>query len=57
MSYVSLEKLLHLDSSSARFSANESMARRRLEAESTFRTGISTEAGELFLAVPGISPS
>lgn len=52
MSYVSLEKLLHLDSSSARFSANESIARRRLEAESTFRTGISTEAGELFLAVP-----
>lgn len=30
MSYVSLEKLLHLDSSSARFSANESMARLRL---------------------------
>lgn len=52
MPYQTLEKLLHKDSSSSRFAANEQLARERLESESTFRTGIELSTGELFLAVP-----
>ena len=52
MAYEPLAKLLHKDRSSGRFIVNEQLARQRLEAESTFRTGFETPAGELFLAVP-----
>ena len=52
MSYQSLAKLFYRDHSSDRFSRNESLARERLMAESTFRTGFGTPNGELFLAVP-----
>lgn len=52
MSYESLSKLFYMDKTTDRFRNNEELAKERLEAESTFRTGISTESGELFLAVP-----
>ena len=50
--YKSLAKLFHMDSSNDRFANNEARTVARLQAESTFRTGIVTEYGELFLAVP-----
>lgn len=50
--YPTIRKVLYLDSSPERFSRAERVARERLEAESTFRTGIMLEHGELFLAVP-----
>lgn len=52
MSYEQLAKLFYKDSSSARFERNAELAKRRLEADATFRTGFVTPAGELFLAVP-----
>lgn len=52
MGYQSLEKIFYKDPTPQRFSENERLAKERREAESTFRTGIVTEAGELFLAVP-----
>ncbi|MCH3967624.1 MAG: Fic family protein [Atopobiaceae bacterium] len=41
-----------MDSSPERFSTSRERAKQRLEADSTFRTGIMTPSGELFLAVP-----
>lgn len=50
--YEPLAKLFYKDSSASRFERNKQLARRRLEADATFKTGINTPAGELFLAVP-----
>lgn len=52
MAYKSLKKLFYMDSSSERFANNKRLAAERLNAESTFRTGMITGEGELFLAVP-----
>lgn len=52
MAYASLEKLFYMDYSSDRFAVNEKLARERLESEYTFRTGIQTPGGELFMATP-----
>lgn len=50
--YPTVRKVLYSDNTSERFSRAEHVARERLEAESTFRTGIILDHGELFLAVP-----
>lgn len=52
MAYQTLDKLFHIDNSSDRFATHSRIARERLENESTFRTGIELDSGELFLAVP-----
>lgn len=52
MAYASLEKLFHKDASTDRYARNEQLARERLTAESTFRTGIVVDGAELFLATP-----
>ncbi len=52
MSYKSLVDVFYADSSADRFNNVDRLARERLMAESTFRTGIETPTGELFLAVP-----
>lgn len=52
MAYEPLEKLFYKDSSSDRFSAHKKALQRRFNDESTFRTGIELEHGELFLGVP-----
>lgn len=52
MPYEQLASLFHKDVSSARFGTNAELAKRRLEADATYRTGFQTPAGELFVAVP-----
>ena len=52
MAYIPLAKAFHMDSSSSRFADNKRAALARLEADSSFRTGIVTQHGELFCAVP-----
>ena len=52
MAYQSLQKLFNKDATSDRYARNEALAKERLNAESTFRTGVETRNGELFLAVP-----
>ncbi len=52
MAYPTLEKLFYKDASSERFQHHEEQLKLRLESESTFRTGIELENGELFCAVP-----
>ena len=52
MTYESLRTLFYKDASTERYSNADTLARQRIEAESTFRTGMDTPAGELFLAVP-----
>ena len=52
MSYRSLVKLFHMDRSNDRYERCATLARQRLAAESTFRTGIQANNNELFLAVP-----
>ena len=52
MAYPTLEKLFHKDVSSRRFENHKEQLSLRLEAESTFRTGIMLKHGELFCAVP-----
>lgn len=52
MEYPTLEKLFHMDASSDRYAARERLLQERLNSESTFKTGIELETGELFLAVP-----
>lgn len=52
MAYESLSKLLYKDTTPDRFARNEALARERLNAESTFRTGVFSDAGEFFLATP-----
>lgn len=52
MAYKSLMKLFYMDASSDRFANNECLAAERLGADSTFRTGMHTATGELFIALP-----
>ena len=52
MAYRTLAKLFHMDASNERYEKNTTLATARLEAESTFRAGVETASGELFLAVP-----
>lgn len=52
MTYRTLEKALHADRSSERFSRHDDLYRQRFMSESTFRTGIQLDMGELFLGVP-----
>ena len=50
--YKTLEKIHYSDTSSQRFSTNKELAQCRLTSESSFRTGIMLETGELFFIVP-----
>ena len=52
MSYLSLRERFYRDASNDRFAENQRLANERRNAESTFRTGIVSPSGELFLAVP-----
>lgn len=52
MTYVTLAKTFYMDSSSDRFSNLEQLAHARRNSESSFKTGVESAAGELFLAVP-----
>lgn len=52
MAYESLRTIFHKDPSNDRFVRLDALAESRLKAESTFRLGFKTPAGELFLAVP-----
>lgn len=52
MKYRSLARLFHADRSNDAFGNHKELASRRLEADSTFRTGIMTPLGELFVATP-----
>lgn len=52
MPYPTLERLFYADTTSDRFANHERLLQSRLSNESTFRTGIQLEYGELFLAVP-----
>ena len=52
MAYLTLEKALYADSSPDRFTLRNRLLNERLSSESTFRTGIHLNTGELFLAVP-----
>lgn len=52
MAYPTLEKTFYKDTSSERSQHHEEHYHQRLEAESTFRTGIVLEHGELFCTVP-----
>lgn len=51
MSYESLSTLFHKDNSIDRYTNADAIAKLRIEAESTFRTGMDTLLGEFFLAV------
>lgn len=50
--YKTLARLFHADRSHDAFTNHHRLASARLEADSTFRTGIRTPLGELFIAVP-----
>ena len=52
MAYRTLEKTLHADRSPERFVHHDALWRQRFMSESTFRTGIQLDTGELFLGVP-----
>lgn len=52
MKYRSLARLFHADRSADSFNNHAKLARQRLEADATFRTGITTPLGELFTATP-----
>lgn len=52
MAYDPLRKLFYMDGSSQRYERSERLAKARIEAESTFRTGIRKGSDEFFLAVP-----
>lgn len=52
MKYRSLARLFHADRTNDSYNNHEQLARQRLEAESTFRTGIITPLGELFSTTP-----
>ena len=52
MAYPTLEKIFYKDASSRRYENHREQLSLRLEAESTFRTGIMLEHGELFCAIP-----
>lgn len=50
--YKTLARLFHADRSTDSFAHLEARANERLTAESTFRTGINTSMGELFVGMP-----
>ena len=50
--YKTLARIFHADRSAESFTNHEVLARLRLEAASTFRTGIIVPSGELFVAMP-----
>lgn len=50
--YRRLSTLFHMDASAEAKTKLEHAARERLESDSTFRTGIATKLGELFVAMP-----
>ena len=52
MKYRSLARSFHADRSVDSFNNHAALARQRLEADSTFRTGVVTPLGELFAATP-----
>lgn len=52
MAYKSLQALFHADRSNERFTKYAALAEERRCADSSFRTGIETANGELFMAVP-----
>lgn len=52
MKYRSLARSFHADRSNDAFNNHAKLARQRLEADSTFRTGVVTPLGELFAATP-----
>ncbi|OZG64076.1 cell division protein Fic [Bifidobacterium hapali] len=52
MKYKSLARSFHADRTNDAFNNHAQLARQRLEADSTFRTGIITPLGELFTATP-----
>ena len=52
MKYRSLARSFHTDRSNDAFNNHAKLARQRLEADSTFRTGVVTPLGELFAAIP-----
>lgn len=50
--YTTLARLFHADRSSDAAKHHDDLVKARLEADSTFRTGIITPLGELFIATP-----
>lgn len=52
MEYKTIEKSFYADSSSDRFDNANKLYEARFNSESTYRTGIELETGELFLTVP-----
>jgi Fic family protein len=50
--YKTMARLFHADRSKDSFSNHKALAWQRLHADSTFRTGIVTPLGELFIATP-----
>ena len=52
MEYRTLARLFHADRSTDSYANHDRLARQRLEADSTFTTGIGTPLGELFIATP-----
>lgn len=52
MEYKTLARLFHADRSVDSYTNHDRLARRRLEDDSTFATGIGTPLGELFIATP-----
>ena len=52
MEYRTLARLFHADRSTDSYANHDRLVRQRLEADSTFATGIGTPLGELFIATP-----
>lgn len=52
MEYRTLARLFHTDRSMDSYANHDRLVRQRLEADSTFTTGIGTPLGELFIATP-----
>lgn len=50
--YKTLARLFHADGSGDAFRNHEAFAKQRLESDSTYRTGIVTSLGELFIGMP-----
>lgn len=51
-SYKTLARLFHADRSGDSYANHNALAKQRLEADSTYRTGVVTAMGELFIAMP-----
>lgn len=50
--YKTLARLFHANSSGDAFRNHEALAKQRLESDSTYRTGVVTSLGELFIGMP-----